>query len=163
MSVHEEAATAAVRLATIGPAAPWSRKVLASSTVSESAIKAMQEGTRQPWLAHVREWLPRMVRENYAAAVAVLELGLGLREAGLGLYRLVAASPVQGLALEVLDVGAAVGRLEAATSAALADRHFSSDDSARVMAACDDAQRQLAEVRALAAQAGYPRLPGLAA
>ncbi len=121
----------------------------------------MQKGNRQIKVATVRAWLPRLMRENPQAALAFLDLALGLREAGLIVSLAPHVLATQALALEVLDVEAAAGELAATTAEALADRHVSSDEAEALTQAADKLERQTAEVRALAAQARHPSFPAV--
>lgn len=144
---------------------PLCAKAAATDEVPVGRIQKWASGEKQPRAWELREVLPELLRADPDAAVAFLDDLLGLRASGLILAR---APRVDGapsdLVVEAAQAGAAVGQVQALALSAGRDGVISIEESQEIRAAARRAERELAEVAAVAAraEAAHLDLPGVA-
>lgn len=132
---------------------PLCAKAAATDEVPVGRIQKWAAGEKQPRAWELREILPELLRADPDAAVAFLDDVLGLRALGLILAR---APRVEGvpcdLVTEAAEAGAAVGQVQALALSAGRDGVVSVEESQEIRAAARRAERELAEVAAVAAR-----------
>ncbi len=162
--IEEREVARAVRRALM-EGGPLCAKVAATDEVPVGRIQKWATGEKQPRAWELRAILPGLLRADPDAAAAFLDDVLGLRAVGLILAR---APRVEGaptdLVTEAAEAGAAVGQVQALALAAGRDGVVSVEESQEIRAAARQAERELAEVSAVAAraEAAHLDLPGVA-
>lgn len=146
---EREVAAAARRAFARGP---FSAKEVATPDISADWIGKWGRGT-QPRIWELRQLLPELLRTDPEAALVFLDDVLGLRAAGV----IVAMAPrAEGapndLVLEAAQAGAAVGAVQEAVLEAGRDGEISATDSQHIRTHVRRAERELAEVAAVAAR-----------
>ena len=132
---------------------PLSAKASATPAVPHGRIQKWASGDKQPRAWELRQLLPELLRADQEAALVFLDDILGLRSAGLILAQAPRAEGApHDLVLEAAHAGAAVGAVQTAVLEAEEDGVVSIEESQEIRARARVAERELAEVAAVAAR-----------